>query len=96
MYKHQDLQINFPRIESIIDENPRPLWSVMIPTYNNIQYLEKTLKSVIEQAPEPDVMQIEVVDDDSTELDIEEIVSKIGKGRVSFYRQPQNLGFIGN
>jgi glycosyltransferase involved in cell wall biosynthesis len=96
MYKHQDLQINFPQIESIIDENPRPLWSVMIPTYNNIKYLEKTLKSVIEQAPEPDVMQIEVVDDCSTELDIEEIVNKIGKGRVSFYRQPQNLGFIGN
>ena len=41
-------------------------------------------------------MQIEVVDDRSTQNDPEELVRKIGQGRVSFYRHPKNLGLIGN
>lgn len=88
--------IAFPTINPITDEDPRPFWSVMIPTYNNTQFLETTLKSVLEQALEPEEMQIEVVDDCSTEVDVEAIVKKLGKGRISYYRQPQNLGFIGN
>ncbi len=41
-------------------------------------------------------MQIEVVDDCSTMDDPEAIVREIGKGRVSFYRQPQNVGVTAN
>jgi len=37
-------------------------------------------------------MQIEVVDDCSTEDDPETIVKEIGQGRVHFYRQPHNVG----
>ena len=77
-------------------EKQKPFWSVMIPTYNNIKYLEKTLKSVLEQAPDSDVMQIEVVDDCSTQDDVEAIVKRVGGDRVSFYRQPKNTGLIAN
>jgi hypothetical protein len=34
-----------------------------------------------------ELMQIEVVDDCSTDNNIEELVKKVGKGRVSYFRQ---------
>lgn len=86
----------FPTIESITDNCHRPLWSVMIPTYNGTRYLEQTLRSVLEQDPGAKEMQIEVIDDCSTRGEPEALVQKIGKGRVSFYRQAQNHGLIGN
>jgi glycosyltransferase involved in cell wall biosynthesis len=67
----------------------------MIPTYNCAEHLKKTLHSVLEQAPDPRVMQIEVVDDSSHD-DPEAIVRQLGQGRVHFYRQPQNGGAIHN
>jgi glycosyltransferase involved in cell wall biosynthesis len=70
----------------------RPFWSVMIPTYNCANYLVETLKSVLEQDPGADQMQIEVVDDCSTKDDPETVVKEIGQGRVSLFRQPQNVG----
>lgn len=70
----------------------RPLWSVMIPTYNCAQYLHKTLASVLAQDPGPDMMQIMVVDDFSTQDNPEIVVKEVGKGRVEFYRQTQNVG----
>jgi GT2 family glycosyltransferase len=88
--------IKFPIIEPISNEIDRPLWSVIIPTYNGTKYLEQTLRSVLEQDPGSDLMQIEVVDDCSTQDDPEELVREIGQGRISFYRQPKNLGLIGN
>ena len=42
---------------------PRPLWSVMIPTFHCARFLRQTLESVLSQDPGPDVMQIEIVDD---------------------------------
>ena len=42
-------------------DEPRPLWSVMIPTYHCADYLAHTLRSVLRQDPGPDAMQIEVV-----------------------------------
>lgn len=74
----------------------RPLWSVMIPTYNCAHYLRQTLANVLAQAPDAEVMQIQVVDDHSTLDDPEAVVKEIGQGRVEFYRQPQNVGYIRN
>lgn len=82
------------RIEPIQDLEPRPFWSVMIPTYNGTQYLEKTLQSVLTQDPGIEEMQIMVVDDCSTEEDPEPLVKEIGQGRIAFIRQPQNMGQI--
>jgi glycosyltransferase involved in cell wall biosynthesis len=68
----------------------------MIPTYNCANYLRETLASVLSQDPGPDVMQIQVVDDCSTQDDPEAVVQELGKGRVAFYRQPENVGYIRN
>ncbi|MBD2432469.1 MULTISPECIES: glycosyltransferase [Fischerella] len=89
-------QVFIPSIFPIYEGTKRPFWSVMIPTYNCANYLIETLKSVLAQDPGPDQMQIEVVDDYSTKDDPEAIVREIGKGRVSFFRQPQNMGPIPN
>lgn len=80
----------------IPEGTPRPLWSVMIPTYNCANYLRETLASVLAQDPGPEVMQIEVVDDYSTKDDPEAVVRELAGDRVSFYRQPENVGYIKN
>lgn len=85
-----------PSIAPVADDADRPLWSVMIPAYNCAYYLRQTLESVLAQAPGPDKMQIEVVDDCSTKDDPESVVKEVGQGRVDFYRQPQNVGVNGN
>jgi GT2 family glycosyltransferase len=68
----------------------------MIPTYNSAAYLGQTLASVLSQDPGSDIMQIEVVDDHSTQDDPAAVVKQVGGGRVSFYRQPRNVGHITN
>jgi glycosyltransferase involved in cell wall biosynthesis len=74
----------------------RPLWSVMIPTYNCANYLRKTLASVLTQDQGPEYMHIEVIDDHSTEDNPETVVAELGKNRVDFYRQPVNIGVPAN
>jgi glycosyltransferase involved in cell wall biosynthesis len=76
-------------------EVARPLWSVMIPTFNNSEYLRAALLSVLAQDAGPEKMQIEVVDDASVD-DPASVVQEIGRGRVSYYRQDRNVGHIAN
>ena len=68
----------------------------MIPTYNCARYLVHALESVLAQDPGPDEMQIEVIDDASTEDDPEAVVAEVGAGRVVFHRQPVNVGHVRN
>lgn len=84
------------RIPPVTNGITRPLWSVMIPTYNCANYLRETLVSVLSQDPGPEIMQIEVVDDHSTKDDPEAVVKELGQGRVSFYRQPENVRHVKN
>ena len=83
-------------ITQVPEKIARPLWSVMIPTYNCANYLRETLSSVLAQDPGTDVMQIEVVDDHSTQDDPEAVVRELAGDRVSFYRQPENVGHVRN
>lgn len=85
-----------PTITPLPRDGGRPHWSVMIPTHNCANFLRETLASVLAQDPGPARMQIEVVDDCSTRDDPEAVVADIGRGRVGFYRQPQNRGHVGN
>jgi GT2 family glycosyltransferase len=72
----------------------RPLWSVMIPTYNSSIVLRQALSSVLAQDPGPNVMQIEVVDDCSSSDDAEQVVTALGRGRVRFFRRSRNGGHV--
>lgn len=85
-----------PRIAPIPSGVERPLWSIMIPTFNCAQYLRQTLESVLAQDPGPAHMQIEVVDDVSTKDDPEAVVREVGKGRVKFHRKAKNEGATTN
>ena len=67
----------------------------MIPTYDCAGYLRQTLASVLAQDPGPEHMQIEVVDDASSD-DPQAVVDELGAGRVSFFRQPANVGHTAN
>ena len=79
------------RIPQVVPDASRPLWSVMIPTFNCASYLRETLRGVLVQDRGPDAMQIEVVDDHSAD-NPQAVVQEIGRGRVIFHRQPRNVG----
>lgn len=68
----------------------------MMPTYNRTAHLERTLSSVLSQDPGAEEMQIEVVDNASIADDPEPLVRRIGGDRVSFVRQPRNIGAYPN
>jgi glycosyltransferase involved in cell wall biosynthesis len=68
----------------------------MIPTYHCARFLRETLESVLAQDPGPESMQIEVIDDRSTLDDPAAVVAEVGKGRIVFFRQQQNVGHTKN
>jgi len=68
----------------------------MIPVYNSSHLLRSTLESILLQDPGPQQMQIMVVDDASTDANVEVLVQELGKGRVIYYRQPRNVGSLKN
>jgi glycosyltransferase involved in cell wall biosynthesis len=85
-----------PTTESDAPRETRPRWSVMIPTYNCASHLRETLASVLAQDPGTGSMQIEIVDDCSTSDDPAAVVAELGAGRVTFFRQPRNVGHVAN
>ena len=87
---------HYIKLMPIAEDIKRPLWTVVIPTYNCANYLKETLASVLEQDPGEAIMEIIVVDDHSTKDDPEAIVKEFGNGRVQFYRQPKNIGKSSN
>jgi glycosyltransferase involved in cell wall biosynthesis len=90
------LMQNYIKIPPVEKELKRPLWSVVIPTYNCASYLKETLASVLAQDPGEEVMEIIVVDDHSTKDDPKAVVEAYGQGRVQFIRQKQNVGKVRN
>ena len=67
----------------------------MIPAYNRAAYTREALESVLAQDAGVERMQIEVVDDCSTD-EVEEVVAALGQGRVDFFRQAENVGSARN
>jgi hypothetical protein len=85
-----------PDIAAVPSTSDRPFWSVMIPTYEGADRIAGTLECVLVQAPGPERMQIEVVDDASRRGDTEAVVREVGGGRVGYFRQPTNVGHSAN
>ena len=85
-----------PAIIPVTNTDEQPLWSIMIPTYNCSTYLKATIESVLVQDTGVKKMQIEVIDDCSIDDNIELLVKVIGKGRVNFFKQSQNVGSLRN
>src|SRR6266849_2275901 len=93
---HPASSLKPPAIPVLPVDDGRPFWSVMIPTYNpRADYLEDTLHSVLQQDPGPEQMQIEVIDDRSTDDLAAQTVRRVGGGRVSFHAESQNRGLAG-
>ncbi|MEM1167881.1 MAG: glycosyltransferase family 2 protein [Cyanobacteria bacterium P01_H01_bin.35] len=88
-------QFEFPPIFPLPQTKKRPFWSVIITVYNRLQYLEKALTTVIEQAPNAEEMQIEVIYDTNNsgiEKQILAIIQKVAGDRVSLYQTAENVG----
>lgn len=67
----------------------------MIPVFNCARYLEDALRSVLEQDPGPEAMQISVVDDVSDD-DPAEVINRVAPGRVEYIRHATRQGAPGN
>jgi hypothetical protein len=65
----------------------------MIPAYNSAKFLPEALTSVLIQDQGRGCMQIEVVDDCSTDS-TESVVRRFGAGRVAYHRHSQNMGHV--
>jgi glycosyltransferase involved in cell wall biosynthesis len=87
--------MSFELLPSLPEHLERPLWSVIIPAYNKAEFIEQTINSVVSQLPVPGGIQIEVIDDCSTD-DTEEIVKKYEILGVTYYKQQNNVGHIKN
>ena len=76
---------------------PRPLFSVMLPTFEPDEKLLAALRSVLAQAPPPALMQITVVDDASTPGLTRNLVRTADpEGRVEVVEHKHRLGLAGN
>jgi len=95
-YSLERIPLNPPVIKPVEKGTMRPMWSIMIPVYNCINYIENTLISVLNQDLGPERMEIIVVDDCSTDGDVSALVNRIGKGRVVYFKQAQNVGQFRN
>jgi glycosyltransferase involved in cell wall biosynthesis len=68
----------------------------MIPAFKPGPALRETLESLLAQAPGPEQMQIEIVDDASPEgTGPEAVLADLGTGRVTVTRNASNLGLCG-
>ena len=73
-----------------------PFWSVMIPVYNPApRQLEQALESVLCQDCGVEAMQIEIVDDCSPEVDVQQLVRAVAGDRVHFSQTTKNMGLAG-
>jgi len=85
-----------PKIAPVEVAADRPLWSVMIPTFDSSTHLAECLESVLAQDPGSDQMQIELVADHSDRCNAASVIAQIAPDRVQLFRQSIQLGNVGN
>lgn len=84
--------INSLSVSEVPKDTIRPLWSIVIPTYNCAHYLKETIESVLKNGLSEDDMEIIVIDDNSDKDDPKKVVDQFGRGRVKFHQQEKNVG----
>jgi glycosyltransferase involved in cell wall biosynthesis len=88
---------SFPTISPAVASHRRPMFSVMIPTFEPGDLLAQSLKSVLSQGVPAEEMQIAVVDDGSSERDVAALVQSIDRsGRVEVHTHGSRAGLAGN
>jgi glycosyltransferase involved in cell wall biosynthesis len=68
----------------------------MIPTCDDADLLPRALRSVLEQDPGPEQMQVQVVDDASGDADVVALVRELAGDRVEVHRHPNRVGAPAN
>lgn len=71
----------------------QPLVSVCIPTYNNADYIEETMRSVLNQTYQN--IELIIVDDQSEDGTVQ-VVKNVKDPRVKLFINEKNLGMSGN
>ncbi|MGV3585406.1 MAG: glycosyltransferase family 2 protein [Adhaeribacter sp.] len=71
-----------------------PAVSVLVPTYNNAQFLDETIQSVLNQTF-PD-FELIIVDNQSTDNTEAVVQPYLADARVKYYKNATNLGMVGN
>lgn len=70
-------------------------WSVMVPTHNSADFLERTLGSALVALGDRRDVQIQVMDDASQDHPAR-VIESLGDDRISIHRHATNLGHTGN
>jgi glycosyltransferase involved in cell wall biosynthesis len=81
---------------AIMNDVVAPIWSVMIPTFNPSEYLEKVLNDVLSQKEKHPQMEVVVVDDASDKVDTAKLVLNYAGDRVACVVHKTNKGLAGN
>ncbi len=86
----------FPRIKPRPANEKRPLWSVMIPCWKNLEYLESTVNSVLAQNITPAAMQIMICRDGYENNQFYSYIKSLPKDRVEIFDQQKHVGHTRN
>jgi glycosyltransferase involved in cell wall biosynthesis len=70
-----------------------PLVSIIIPTYNRIEYLKQAIASAVNQT----YLNIEIiVSDNCSDENPQTIIESFQDSRIKFWRHPKNIGMLAN
>lgn len=86
---------NIAKLPPINALEHRPFWSVIVPLYNRKDYLANCLNSILSQDPGPTELEI-IVADDASPTDLSDFVQQLGRGRVTYHRNPKTIGLYPN
>lgn len=81
-------------------DNPpsNPTFTIAIPTYNRCETLKEAIDSVLAQETDEhyEVIIVENVDDFDTKTEAQEMLEREYRGRLTYYKNRENLGMFGN
>jgi len=90
-------RFDYPTISAVSKNASGARLSVMMPVFNvqREDWLRACLRAVLDQCPDPDSVEITIVDDASSNDVAQRVVASFHP-RVAYVRNPQNLGLVAN